>query len=967
MTKTERFAHPPIPASYDCNVPHLEAPPVPCHCWRRGRLRRLLALLGLAILIAPGIGAQQALDPDDDFIVVITPRIYDPNGSNTCATCCYPITCRRAMYQVSLKVDTENNYNGGDFELLYEQLSVTVQALIDPGNVSRLNVAETEACLNLDGPGYAFGVNGNDNSVTLFISGDLLGEMEELPVITFEDYESPVLFTLVVDCFPGEPTGAAHTDFLYVYDDTEIASASGGGPGAPATYPEPAGTNTDFTLSLGTPDCYDDFAVFPVLLTSAITEEIEYLDFYLEFATDKALAGQPGFDGILGGTSPDFGTPAELPGDGGYAYRVVYSGETLTGSGLTLFAAKVPTPVLLSAGYDIVATLRPGRLVIDDECDKPAIGNDEEQCTEEAVEECESSDDYTVIVQTETNPVNDCELSVYIYFEWDNSLGSTETFKEIDLLVEFDLPPDVTMTDIYTSGITIPGDNTGAGITPSSPGGNTIGFSIISTTGITLTATNSVIVVVFEAPTGCIKKASIRRAALKEASAAEPCLPERVVMAFPYCTPLVQGNIVREDGCYVDEVTVDIEPDPLPTPPEPLCQQSLNTTCATYSACVCPTHTDYKITPLKDNDPLNGVSTFDLVLIQKHVLGLEPLNSPYKIIAADANKSGSVTTFDIVELRKLILGQYEEFSEIHAMQTSWRFVQLEYEFPNEENPFSQQFPESITDELPVEDADFVAIKVGDVNNNAIVCAPPCNGPQSLMAIPYPFSISDRAVKAGEYLTVPLVAAGEIPLVAFQLTLHFDPRMLEFAGPSAGDVPGMYPDNFGLTRISEGIMRLSWMARPGEEEELLQTGQRACLLTFRAKRGLKRLGDHLRLDDGILPARAWTETGAEYALLLQADRAAAYRDPEAAANTLPVQVRPNPAGGAVSFHFKLPESSRTRLSVYDAYGVRVLYRDLELPAGKQALDITEAAGWPAGVYNYDLRAGSLRAKGRLIRQ
>src|SRR5690606_38908605 len=67
---------------------------------------------------------------------------------------------------------------------------------------------------------------------------------------------------------------------------------------------------------------------------------------------------------------------------------------------------------------------------------------------------------------------------------------------------------------------------------------------------------------------------------------------------------------------------------------------------------------NYSILPVKDDNPLNGVTTFDLVLISKHILGSEPLNSPYKMIAADANKSGSITTFDIVEFRKLILGIY---------------------------------------------------------------------------------------------------------------------------------------------------------------------------------------------------------------------------------------------------------------------------------------------------------------------
>jgi hypothetical protein len=44
----------------------------------------------------------------------------------------------------------------------------------------------------------------------------------------------------------------------------------------------------------------------------------------------------------------------------------------------------------------------------------------------------------------------------------------------------------------------------------------------------------------------------------------------------------------------------------------------------------------FTIAPEKDDNPLNGVTTYDLVLISKHILGIEPLNSPYKMIAADA-------------------------------------------------------------------------------------------------------------------------------------------------------------------------------------------------------------------------------------------------------------------------------------------------------------------------------------------
>ncbi|MEM0992054.1 MAG: dockerin type I domain-containing protein, partial [Bacteroidota bacterium] len=79
---------------------------------------------------------------------------------------------------------------------------------------------------------------------------------------------------------------------------------------------------------------------------------------------------------------------------------------------------------------------------------------------------------------------------------------------------------------------------------------------------------------------------------------------------------------------------------------------------------------DYSITPYKNDDVLNGVTTLDIVLISKHILGIDPLGDPYQIIAADVNNSGSITTFDMVALRRLILGMDQELKT----NTSWRFI-----------------------------------------------------------------------------------------------------------------------------------------------------------------------------------------------------------------------------------------------------------------------------------------------------
>ena len=79
---------------------------------------------------------------------------------------------------------------------------------------------------------------------------------------------------------------------------------------------------------------------------------------------------------------------------------------------------------------------------------------------------------------------------------------------------------------------------------------------------------------------------------------------------------------------------------------------------------------DYEIKPEKNTGHLDGITTLDLVIMQRHILGLKTLDSPYKLIAADINNSKSVTAADLVELRKVVLGVESEFK----YNTSWRFV-----------------------------------------------------------------------------------------------------------------------------------------------------------------------------------------------------------------------------------------------------------------------------------------------------
>lgn len=127
----------------------------------------------------------------------------------------------------------------------------------------------------------------------------------------------------------------------------------------------------------------------------------------------------------------------------------------------------------------------------------------------------------------------------------------------------------------------------------------------------------------------------------------------------------------------------------------------------------------YVIQPEVDTNYLNGVSTFDLALISKHILSVDTLDSPWKLIAGDVNRNSTLTATDIVEIRKLVLGLVNKFPNAR----SWRFFPDFISFSNPAQPFlNAPFPEQITinnlqGNYP--NVNFIGLKMGDVNDSAV--------------------------------------------------------------------------------------------------------------------------------------------------------------------------------------------------------------------------------------------------------
>jgi len=151
--------------------------------------------------------------------------------------------------------------------------------------------------------------------------------------------------------------------------------------------------------------------------------------------------------------------------------------------------------------------------------------------------------------------------------------------------------------------------------------------------------------------------------------------------------------------------------------------------------------------PSKLDGVAEGISTFDLVLMAQHVLQINELTSPYQLLAADVNSSGTIDIFDMVELRQLILFQIQEFSNVD----SWIFIPKDYEFLNPLAPFNEDIPFFMDVEIEgaVVSADFIGIKMGDLDRDLTGLTGSHDldereTPKSLV-----FELEDQILKTGE--------------------------------------------------------------------------------------------------------------------------------------------------------------------------------------------------------------------------
>ena len=389
----------------------------------------------------------------------------------------------------------------------------------------------------------------------------------------------------------------------------------------------------------------------------------------------------------------------------------------------------------------------------------------------------------------------------------------------------------------------------------------------------------------------------------------------------------INGSIKSENDINFPEATVIIEAALTEYPKEKITNDS-----GQYSFTQNPLNQNYLIKPSYVDMMLNGVSTLDLVHIQRHILSLASLDSPYKVLAADFNRDQSVTAADIVKLRQIIIGLVVDSPSIE----SWMFVKKDQSFFDQLAPWPYIEDISIVNLLSsITDQDFVAIKVGDVDGSAAVNG--LNPAEIRRGQNLELYTADASVSAGAVIRVPIRLQKESDLKGFQFSLlHHGLELISIESSSIHiDESNYY--------TKESILNISWndiLSFPIKDEIIS--------LNFRVNK-TGRLSDLISLNPSGLGSEAYTGDHFEVH-----DLSLSFDQGDSADLVELYQNRPNPFSDKTIIEFSLPRGDHAELRVIDHTGRVIITNKKHYPAGLHQVSLSKEEMYNShGIFYYQI--------------
>jgi len=357
----------------------------------------------------------------------------------------------------------------------------------------------------------------------------------------------------------------------------------------------------------------------------------------------------------------------------------------------------------------------------------------------------------------------------------------------------------------------------------------------------------------------------------------------------------------------------------------------------------------YMIDPIKDVDYLNGVSTLDLVYIQRHILNIEQLDSPYKIIAADANNSQTVTAIDLIELRKLILGVQDEL----PLNNSWRFVDADHQFLDALDPWVSDMPEDyfisrLEGDMKI---DFIGVKIGDVNGSVVpnLQSRAIDNRSSRWALS--FTTEDKVINGGQSDYISFYSDSYERVSGWQMTLEYDADNIDVLSIYS-DVLDIDESHYNIASQDQGWITISYSAEEpldiDPSEPIFKVGVRA--------QDQVTSGDILSITSKVTHAEAYRGLNEIVDVQLRTQELL---------STNIITARPNPWKDHTDIEFTIPVDGECKWEIFDLSGQLIHSYTARYNAGNNTYSIDRSHVSTAGVYYVKLTNKEQSADYKLV--
>ena len=343
----------------------------------------------------------------------------------------------------------------------------------------------------------------------------------------------------------------------------------------------------------------------------------------------------------------------------------------------------------------------------------------------------------------------------------------------------------------------------------------------------------------------------------------------------------------------------------------------------------------------KASQVYNGVSTLDFVMMLKALFGIQSINF-YQKIAADVDCDGTLSVFDLFDVRKLILGINNDFK-----CGSWKYYNTDTLNPKEIS--------TIDINLPKFDFDFVPVKLGDLNQSSIKLKNEINEVRN--GSEFKFTVDDFDMEKGNTYYVWLRAEQLYSIYALQIGQIFDPskvEVLELSSPVQGIQKDV--DYVINPRDWRGLLMDATANKFSIEGGFLKIKVKAL--------ANGRVSSALFNDPSPFPILVIDEniTLAETKIVSRTVTS----NIEANTYNWSVQVAPNPFSESLNLLINSPSNEDVNIKVSSIEGKQIYNRIFKMNEGVNEVSLDEALFPNQGVYFINVESQSMKTVKRVIK-